>query len=284
MADTFQMPSERDFGWTLKTIESTGFQIHERENGQFCAVLGHSMVRGVTSEMIHWWFRNFGNLNVILEDVPGYEGQSVPAYLLWHPSDHCSARFSGKLAADGTAQAGGKIAIQEAMQYKTFGLKYPVNTALDIFYCARDGWAMGKALPIFGKAMCLRISYKDVVENGRIMGVHYHYEVVIGVNGNHVLARAINRKITAEYSPEFFSAWHLHNTIEVGTFENFLPALYEQRDTLTDLRYALDMDAMAGADEAQSPYDPDLFAKRMGGYQQSQDPYLYQAAQSPSFL
>ncbi|MEL7190753.1 MAG: hypothetical protein AAGK17_14470, partial [Pseudomonadota bacterium] len=194
MADTFQMPSERDFGWTLKTIESTDFQIHERENGQFCAVLGHSMVRGVTSEMIHWWFRNFGNLNVILEDVPGYEGQSVPAYLLWHPSDHCSARFSGKLAADGTAQAGGKIAIQEAMQYKTFGLKYPVNTALDIFYCAHDGWAMGKALPIFGKAMCLRISFKDVVENGRITGVHYHYEVVIGVNGNNVIARALIEK------------------------------------------------------------------------------------------
>ena len=27
-----------------------------------------------------------------------------------------------------------------------------------------------------------------------------------------------------------FAAWHQHNTIEVATFEHFLPALYAQRD------------------------------------------------------
>ena len=37
-------------------------------------------------------------------------------------------------------------------------------------------------------------------------------------------------------SPEFFEASHLHNAIEVGTFENFLPGLYEQRSDLEDLR------------------------------------------------
>ncbi|MEO1731412.1 MAG: hypothetical protein AAFR64_11805 [Pseudomonadota bacterium] len=284
MADEFDMPQERDFGWKLKGVETTDFQIVERDNGQFCAVLGHSLLRGVTSEMIYWWFKNFGNLAVILEDTPGFEGQSVPAYLLWHPSDHCSATLSGALAADGTAQAGAKIHIQEAMQFKSYGMKYPVNTALNIFYCAPDGWAMGRSIPIFGKAMCLRIHYRDVMEGDRIVGVHYHYEVVIGVSGNNAVARWINSKITADYSPEFFSAWHLHNTIEVGTFENFLPALFAQGENSADLRYSLEMNSLSDPQSVQTSFAPALFAKRVAGFKTAADPFAYQAPEEPSFL
>lgn len=278
------MPPERDFGWALKATETTDFEIIERKNGQFCVVLSHSLLRGVTSKMIHWWFRNFANLNIVLEDTPGYEGVRVPGYYLWHPSDHCGAKFGGALAPDGTAQAGAKIQIQEAMQYKTYGMKYPVNTALNIFYCEYDGWAMGKSLPLLGKVMCLRISFKDVVENSAVVGAHYHYEVVIGASGNNPIARALNRKITRDYSPEFFDAWHLHNTIEVGTFENFLPALYKQRGDLSDLRFARGMDAMAGAEGAQTAYDPALFAQRVEEYRKADDPYAVQRAEMPAVL
>lgn len=284
MAKDFQMPAEREFGWALKTTETTNFEIIERDNGQFCAVLNHSLLRGVTSEMIHWWFLNFANLHIVLDDVPGYEGQSVPGYYLWHPSDHCNATLRGAVAPDGTARAGAKIHIREAMRYKTYGLKYQVNTALSIFYCDADGWAMGKALPIFGKVMCLRISFKDVIKDGEIAGVHYHYEVVIGASGDDFVSRALNRKITQEYSPEFFAAWHLHNTIEVGTFENFLPSLYEQRGDPLNLRYARAMDPMAGADRSQSAQGPELFADRVAQYKAAKDPFAVQAPESPSFL
>ncbi|MEM1196272.1 MAG: hypothetical protein AAGH57_09235 [Pseudomonadota bacterium] len=284
MTAPFEMPPARDFGWTLKATPSTGFEIIKRANGQFCVVLNHSLLRGVTSDMLHWWFQNFANLTVTLDDTPGYEGVAVPAYLLWHPSDHCSAALYGDLGPGATARAGAKIHIREAMQFATYGLKYPVNTALQIFYCARDGWAMGKSVPILGKAMCLRISFKDVVKDGRTVGVHYHYEVVIGVDGDNPIARALNRKITGSYSPEFFDAWHLHNTIEVGTFENFLAPLYAQREDPRGLRYARAMDPMAGDESTQTAFDPELFERRVEEYKRAQSPVRLQAAGGASFL
>lgn len=281
---SFTMPAERDFGWALKPTDSTAFEIIERPNGQFCVVLNHALLRGVTSEMIYWWFLNFPNLRVSLEDVPRYESKTVPGYLLWHPSDHCSAELSGSLAPNGTSQAGAKIHIREAMQYKTYALKYPVDTALSIFYCAPDGWAMGKRLPILGNVMCLRIHYKDVVDAGQVVGVHYHYEVVIGASGNNPLVRAFNRRLTKEYSPEFFAAWHLHNTIEVGTFENFLSALFAQSSDGSGFRYAVSMNPMKTEIGQQSAQSPDLFRSRVEGYKSAKDPHAYQAAESASFL
>lgn len=284
MAETFSMPPERQFGWRLKPTDSTDFEIIQKPNGQFCVVLNHSLLRGVTSEMIFWWFKNFPNLNVQLQDIAGYEGLVVPGYLLWHPSDHCSADLSGRLGPDNTSRAGAKIHIREAMQFNTYGLKYPVDTALDIFYCAPDGWAMGKKIPFFGKAMCLRIHYKDVVEKGEILGVHYHYEVVIGVNGTSPIAKRLNRKITHSYAPEFFAAWHLHNTIEVGTFENFLPALFSQNRDGSALRYSTSMDPMSSINSAQSAHAPELFRVRVEGYKATDDPFGHQSPERASFL
>lgn len=284
MAETFSMPPERDFGWSLKPTNSTEFEIIEKPNGQFCVVLNHSLLRGVTSEMIFWWFQNFPNLRVQLQDTPGYEGQVVPGYLLWHPSDHCSAALRGRLGPNGTSRSGAKIHIREAMQFNTYGLKYPVDTQLDIFYCAPDGWAMGKKIPLFGKAMCLRIHYKDVVENGENLGVHYHYEVVIGVNGTSPIAKRLNRKITQSYAPEFFDAWRLHNTIEVGVFENFLPALFSQNRAGSDLQYSASMDPMSSASGAQSAHNPELFRDRVDGYKATHNPFGYQCPEQASFL
>lgn len=280
----FAMPAERDFGWLLKTTDSTCFDIHKRANGQFCVVLNHSLLRGVTSEMIFWWFQNFANLKVTLRDVPGYESQSVAAYLLWHPADHCSARLLGETGPGGTARAGNRIHIREAMQYEKYALKYPVDTALDIFYCEPDGWAMGKSLPVLGKVMCLRIHYRDVVEQDRVIGAHYHYEIVVGASGNNPVARAFNRRMTREYSPEFFAAWHLHNTIEVGTFENFLPALFAQRADAANLQYETSMNPIEAVGTSQQPFDPALYAERIRGYTRARDPFAFQDPEGASFL
>ncbi|MEM9349877.1 MAG: hypothetical protein AAGA47_06425 [Pseudomonadota bacterium] len=281
---TLKMPPARDFGWSLKPTNSAAFKIHKRENGQFCVVLNHALLRGVRAEMIHWWFLNFPELKVRLEDVPGYEGKTVPGYLLWHPVDHVSATLSGKLGPGNTAKKGCKIHIQEAMQYDLHGLKYPVDAALTVYYVGQDGWAMGKVLPFFGPVMMLRIHFKDVEENGAHVGVHYHYEVVIGVSGNGTIARRINSKITGEYGPEFFAAWERHNVIEVGTFENFLPSLYAQRDKGGALTYARDMDPMKGVSDTQSAHSTDLFQTRVAGYQASKTPHALQAYDKTTFL
>ncbi|MEL6368000.1 MAG: hypothetical protein AAFQ16_08595 [Pseudomonadota bacterium] len=277
------MPAERDFGWHLKPIESAYFQIHQRANGQFCVVLNHPLVRGVTTEMLQWWFLNFTRLRVRLRDVEGYQGQSAPGYLLWHPSDHLGASLSGSLGPDGTAKAGATIEIQEAMQYLKYGWKYPVNNKLKVFYCGPDGWAMGKQLPALGPVMMLRIHFKDVADGDEHFGAHYHYEIVIGVSADNAIGRSINKRITSHFSPEFFEAWQTHNVIEVGTFENFLPALFEQRDKGVLLDYEKSMNN-AQAPAAQRGHDRELFLDRLRGYTESKDPHRFQACDAPSFL
>ncbi|MEL6479069.1 MAG: hypothetical protein AAFR17_17205 [Pseudomonadota bacterium] len=277
------MPAMREFGWRLKPVETAHFAIHKRPNGQFCVVLNHALLRGVTAEMIHWWFLHFPALKVRLIDVAGYEDRQVPGYLLWHPIDHLSAELSGPLGTGGVAQAGATIHIREAMQYDRFGWTYPVDSKVQIAYIGPDGWAMGKILPLFGPVMMLRIHFRDISEAGRIIGVHYHYEVVIGTSRTHWLGRMLNRKLSARYGPEFFEAWQRHNVIEVGTFENFLPALFAQRADLGALHYSKDMDEAADPAE-QRGQDRGLFETRLAGFGAAADPFAYQAFDQPSFL
>lgn len=51
-----EMPAARDFGWAFKPVSSSHFEIHQKENGQFCVVLNHALLRGVSAEMVRWWF------------------------------------------------------------------------------------------------------------------------------------------------------------------------------------------------------------------------------------
>ncbi|MEM1433251.1 MAG: hypothetical protein AAGG11_04295 [Pseudomonadota bacterium] len=279
-----QMPAAREFGWDLRPTSSSRFEILKRPNGQFCVVLNHALLRGVTAEMIHWWFLNFPNLRVRLIDVPGYEQQQVPAYLLWHPVDHRSATLSGRLGPNNTSRVGARLHIQEAMQYDRYGWQYPVDTTVKLFYVGEDGWAMGRAIPLLGPVMMLRIHFTDVVQDGVPMGVHYHYEVVIGVSGDGPVSRLINSRITAQFGPEFFAAWHRHNVIEVGVFENFLPPLYAQRERPDALEYQRDMDPQPLGDLPAGGFDGSLFERRITGYRSAQDPHAFQAYAARSFL
>ncbi len=278
-----QMPPARQFGWPLREPEQALFNINQRSNGQFTVVLNHPLLRGVSSEMIAWWFRNFTRLSVILEDTPKYEGKTVPAYLLWHPSDHFGASLLGRTATDGAPVPGvTKIRVQEAMQYERYGWRYPVNTELTVFYCAADGWAMGRRIPLLGPVMMLRIHFKDVFQNDRLIGVHYHYEITIGVSGDSFVSRALNKRVTSAFDTEFFAAWCTHNVIEVGVFENFLPALFEQRCEAPTLRYHTSMNPFT--DVGGVGHDRALFDRRVAALAEAADPHAELGFDQPTFL
>ena len=279
-----RMPAARQFGWADKPVSSSYFEIHQKPNGQFCAVLNHALLRGVSADMLQWWFLNFTRMSVRLVDVPGYEGQQVPGYWLWHPVDHLSAELGGDLGPGGIPQPGCSIQIREAMQYDRYGWKYPVDARLQVTYVGDDGWAMGRVLPLIGPVMMLRIHFKDVLEAGQHVGAQYHYEVVIGASGNNPVSRFINSRISGQFGPEFFAAWHRHNVIEVGTFENFLPALFAQRHDFSSLQYARDMNPEWPAPDTQQGHDRALFDRRMSSYKRSNTPHEVQQYHSPSFL
>ena len=68
MADTDpnkEWPAFREFGWTLKEKEGTTFdcQYHSK-TGQFVIIANFPLIRGITCEMIYWWFTYLPNLKV----------------------------------------------------------------------------------------------------------------------------------------------------------------------------------------------------------------------------
>ena len=278
------MPPARDFGWALRDTNTSAFDICRRDNGQFCVVLNHALLRGCTAAMLRWWFLHFTRLRVRLPDTPDYEGKQVPAYWLWHPIDHLSATLTGSLGPGGTARVGAKIKIQEAMQYDRYGWRYPVDSTVGVFYVGADGWAMGRVLPLLGPVMMLRIHFVDAKDEAGQAGVHYHYEIVIGASGSNPVAKFVNHRITSQFSPEFFEAWQRHNVIEVGTFENFLPILYAQRDNTAELSYERSNNAMPQPVAARGGFDAEFQQSRLAGYRNAADPFAYQQYAAASML
>mgnify|MGYP001793292495 FL=1 len=82
----------------------------------------------------------------------------------------------------------------------------------------------------------------------------------------------------------FWDAWLTHNTIEVGVFENFLPALFEQRYDMDNLTYSRTMNPIMESPSELKGFDKELFEERVNGYEQSTNAFEYQAGAQKSFL
>ena len=159
------------------------------------------------------------------------------------------------------------------MQYDVYGDQYRVDDEATLWLLEDGhlrGQGMGKMMP-FGDtwAAKTRISWADLPEGG----VHYHYEIVVGISDPGFLGRIVNNKIAGKFTKEFLAAWHRHNVIEVGTFENFLPALYAQRENLPNpLIYdAAEMNSAAGLSTVQTAADSAFGATRFEKLKAQQD-------------
>ncbi len=207
------MPGKRDFGWTLKGVDSAKTGFTKLRTGQFVLTIDHSIIKNVTREMIVWWFENFISLKVILRD------KEYPAYHLWHPFDHIAvSKASGQKGSK--LQEDDFILIQEAFQRESaFRLKERAR----VVYFKKDGFGLSVK--------------KGGLELGRLLhrfknletGVKYSSRLVVGLEKG--LPRLlINGLLLPKMMGETkLKAWFRHNIEEVGCFENFLPGLYQRR-------------------------------------------------------
>merc|ERR1712217_456781 len=95
----------------------------------------------------------------------------------------------------------------------------------------------------------------------------------MGAGYSSFLKRILNGQAQKTFSEPLFKAWHRHNTIEVGTFENFLPSLWKQRDPTDHFKTltfdAQTMNAASSYPQEQMPADATLFHERVPGEQRS---------------
>lgn len=114
MTNNLMLPKKREFGWALKLLSSDKTSITPMDNGQIEVIIEHDLIKGITTDMLEWWFRHFTMLTV------EKDGVTYPAYHLWHAYDHISVTSN----SDAPIQKDGFLRIHEAFQRNP---KFEVN-------------------------------------------------------------------------------------------------------------------------------------------------------------
>jgi DAPG hydrolase PhiG domain len=88
---------ERPSVGAMKPLSSANVSFEKQVNGQIIMKIEHDTVRGVTPQMLRWWFEN-------LSEPMQYEGKPYARYLLWHPRDHIHWALVRRSPDGGTGQ------------------------------------------------------------------------------------------------------------------------------------------------------------------------------------
>jgi hypothetical protein len=210
MASTkWKLFSPRPFNWTMKPPDSAEIWVQTLADGRLELSIRHDVLKGVTSAMLGWWFRN-------IEGTMEHMGQTYPRYLVWHPIDHIHYEVERR-ASDGTAGPGARFHLVEA-----FGanLDYLVDSVADVL--KNDDTGLILSVRKFGMEV-MRLEHTFTPVSG---GTLYKSKMQVGTKA--VLTRFVVNPLVRRrvFTEAMGRAWLKHNVEEVGNLEYFLPALY----------------------------------------------------------
>lgn len=220
------LPAPLPGSWALKPLRSARTGLTRLRNGQLELTIKHEVIRGVTPEMLAWWFCH-------IDGTMEYGGHTVSRYRVWHPSDHIAYRDL-TVAADGSGSAGTRRHIVEAFGRNS---RYLVNIVdrvahLDetgiLLVTEQAGITLGRLqTPLLPLGLEVGTLQHDFSVAPR--GTRYESRMVVGHDS--LFGRLLlNRTVLPAFvlSEDMGRAWLRHNVEEVGNFERFLPDLYDQ--------------------------------------------------------
>lgn len=205
------IPPPRPVLWPLRPVESAEHRIADL-GGQRVITIRHAPLRGVTAEMLQWWYHH----------VPGtmaYAGAVWPRYLVWHPLDHISYDVVGE-ATGGRVDRDAELHIVEALG------RDPANV-LDIRVRVEeigDGRAMIAKRVLGSGIVRLENEFADSPAGAR-------YETRMRIGDDSRLGRLLLNQIARRraFPPARVLPWIRHHIEEIGNLENFLPDLFRDR-------------------------------------------------------
>lgn len=194
----------------LRDLDEGRVSIQEFPHRRLRLTIDHEPLRGVTPEMLLWWFRHIG-------DQMPYAAGTHPRYRVWHPLDHIHWELE-RPARDGSVGEGARFRIVEMMGRD------------ERFYI--DSIDRVEKLDLTGIRLVLRVAGAQFFQLehtwSRAEGAT-HYTSVMDIGGRTALARPINAYLRSRvFVPGMERAWLRHNIEEVGYFEHFLPELYRE--------------------------------------------------------
>jgi DAPG hydrolase PhiG domain len=209
MSRCLPLPPPRNLLWSLKSLESAKTSLSYDEFGRTVIHIRHDPLKGVSPEMVAWWFGNIaGDMEL--------EGTQLNKYLVWHPQDHILWELV-QAGPDGRASAGAKFRIVEAFGRNPdfyVGITATV-TRLDATGITLVGFRLGQQIS--------RLNHDFAAVDG---GTQYVSTLTIGTTLPRlraVLNPLIHRAIFTE---AMGYSWLRHNVEEVGLLEHIIPRIY----------------------------------------------------------
>ena len=205
-------PEPLPIPWLQKPMDSAKSGFERLPDGRLKFWIEHEVIRGVTPEMLVWWFSH-------LEGDVDINGVRYNRYRVWHPRDHVLNHYAKRLP-DGSVGPGAVIHIVEMLGGNP---DYTVDVFSVIEKLDEEGF---RHVPhVHG----IRVGVMDYSFERAAGGTLYRNSLTIGFKG--LLGRFINPLIRRFVMDEKRGrAWILHNIEEVGNFESFLPRLFASED------------------------------------------------------
>jgi hypothetical protein len=191
--------ARRRVPWPLRSLASATIALTELQDGRRRIVIHHKELKDVTPQMLEWWFSHVVGKTEFAD--------RHWSYLVWDPVDY--EVLNTATAADAVAP-GTRLRVREAFQ---------LDVTVDVE----------------------RVDYQVAIIGGRLLGLNVLrlvnsftpsttgtlYETDITIGSNSWIGRlGLNHLMRGRVLAEDPRVWVRHHIEQVGTLENFLPALY----------------------------------------------------------
>jgi hypothetical protein len=196
----------------MKDVSSAKTSSERLPDGRMAYRIEHELIRGVTPEMLVWWFRTFPSSRL------AWNHQLVSMYRIWHPLDHIRCRVVRRPfvrpAGPGVSE-GATVIIMERLG--------PAVTRTRARVAQMDESGLHLVVRrLWIKVGELRHTFERTPE-----GTLYRSELVVG-SALPVIGKLVNALARRRlFPPAVGEAWLKHNVEEVGNFQFFLPKLYK---------------------------------------------------------
>ncbi len=205
----------------MKSADSARYGVEHLSGGRVRAWIEHDTMKGVTPEILRWWFENIDTWTRY--NGSDFTGPSVPVYRYWHPFDHIAVRWRRRVYVRGRLGPGSVIEINEDI-----GGKHAVRAKARV--SRFDDEAFNFDLLLGG---LIRVGSLDHLYAEVEGGSSFYTEARVGVKVP-IIGRLLNWAIRRKFTEELLRDWIVHNIEESGETEKFVPALFEEaRKTAT---------------------------------------------------
>ena len=201
------IPEPLEFGWRMKPLESAQTALTHLPDGRLELTIVHDVLKGITPQMLCWWFSNIGG-------EMRYRGRVLSRYRVWHPKDHIHWELV-KPGPNGQAEAGAVFRIVEAFGRNP---KHRIDVLETVEKLDETGIRLSNRRAGF-EVSNLEHTFTPVAN-----GTLYRSRMLVGVEHPWLLPNVTNPVLQRQVFPEAMArAWLKHNVEEVGNFEFFLP-------------------------------------------------------------